>query len=705
MVVASYTTDLNTLAIGSITVDAGTWSESTDAGWDTGGSMVDDGNLYYNGTACVSAQLTKDASGTGAAGPASIMYEHTSTITVPTDGAVLIHHLWAAPPALNTIANGGVHIMIGNSPGIFFAWDISGSDFLPAPKGGWANYAINPGIGSPDDTVGSPATPYDTFGMAVSATAQARGNPNAVNAIRYGRCESIFTYGEVSDYCTFLGFGNTDATSTNKWSLIDPVEGGYKFQGLMSLGQAAILVDFRDSNVNISIANTINVTAGFNAIEVNNASSNIEWTAVNITALGIVSKGTFEMIDNATVSKTNCTFTDMNTFIYQSNATLTNTVYRRCNQITQGGATFDSCTFDNSPSAVTLLSDSLGDTSDCTFNNDASNHAVDLGIINPSSLYTEYPSSNKSTDTNLNSSLHKVGSSFEGNNEYLSSASFYIKKTANPTGNMTASLFAHTGAYGTSSEGTGTALTTSNTVDISTISSLFEMVTFTFPTAYLLSEEYYVIALEYNDGDSSNYCTVGLDSASPTYSGNYTYYTSVWGASSNIDAIFSIDTVPTISTSVTWNNYLNGYETYVAGGTSTGNEAILVNVPSGQTLTINVSAGHDTPSYYNTGTGSVVVANSVNLEVNGVFTGTEPTNYVRCRIEKTSDGTTIMNEEAQIAVGDGIYKATASYNYAADTAVTIRARYKGYLPFETTGTITSTGLKVTAVWVEDTIYT
>lgn len=538
MTVPSYTTDLTTLAIGSITVDAGTWDESSDAGWDTGGSMVDDGNLYYNGSKCVSAQMTKDSSGTGTTGPATIMYEHTSSVSVPANGAVLIHHLWAAPPALNTIANGGVHIMVGNSLGIFFAWDCSGSDFLPAPKGGWANYAINPGIGSPDDTVGSPATPYDTFGMAVSATAQARGNPNAVNAIRYGRCESRFTYGEATDYATFDGFGDVDSAIANKWSLIDPVEGGYKFQGLMSLGLTGTMVDFRDSNANISIANTINVTSAFNAIEVHNASSNVEWTAINISALGTISKGTFEMINNATVSKTNCTFTDMNTFIYQSNATLTNTIYRRCGQVTQGGATINGCNFDSSSAAVSLNVSNLDNISNCDFTSDGSNHAMEL------------------------TSAHA------GNTYALSNTS---------------------------------------------------------------------------------------------YSG------------------------------------------YAASNGTTGNECIYNN--SGGAVTINITNGGDTPTIRNGTSATTTVNNAVDLEINGVKTDSEPTNYVRCRIEKTSDGTMIMNEEAQTAVGDGTYKATEAYNYAADVPVTIRARYKGYLPFETTGTITSTGLKVTAVWIEDSIYT
>jgi len=122
-------------------------------------------------------------------------------------------------------------------------------------------------------------------------------------------------------------------------------------------------------------------------------------------------------------------------------------------------------------------------------------------------------------------------------------------------------------------------------------------------------------------------------------------------------------------------------------------------------LTINATDSNPSTSEMTNSTGnSVSIVNSVNLEVNGVKTGNEPTNYVRCRIEKASDGTTIMNKEANTADGS-TYKATEAYNYAGDVDVIIKARYKGYLPFKTTGKITSSGLTVTAVWITDPNYT
>ena len=334
--------------------------------------------------ACVSAQLTKDSNWTGTTWPATILYTHWTTFTIPTDWAILVHHLWAAPPALNTLALWGVKILLWTDADNFYARNISWSDFAPATRWWWANYALNPAIWTPDDTVWTIIT-YATAWMAVGALAQARWNPNACNAIRYWRCESRFTDWDITNwYATFLWYSLIDSAIDNKWNLIDPTDWGYKFQWLMSLWLTATSVDFRDANVVINIINTINVTTAFNRIEVHNANSNIEWTAINISALWTNSKWTFEVIDNATILKTSCTFTDMDTFIYNdwiNPNTIISSTYRRCNQITQWGATFDSCIFDKSISATTIVSDDVTNISGCTFNSDGSNYAVDLWII------------------------------------------------------------------------------------------------------------------------------------------------------------------------------------------------------------------------------------------------------------------------------------------------------------------------------------
>lgn len=368
----AYANNNTVLAIADLNIES--WDESTNAGWDDAGSMVDDGNLYLQGNSCVSAQFTKDGLGT-------IIYNHGSAITVPTDGAILMWHLWASPPALATKALGGVRVLVGDSYGDFYAWNISGSDFAPAPLGGWAMYAIDPSL-SVDYTVGSPTGSWSYFGTAVSATAQARGNPNAMDSISYGRCEQEYTNGDgTNGYAVFSGYALIDNNLTNRHGLLQEIEGGYKMRGLATFGTAGTLVDFRDENISIVLDNTEKVSANFHKFEVNNASSRVDWTAVSISALGIISKGRFEAIDNATINKISCTFTDMDSFIYQNNSTILTTIFRRCGLVTQGGAIFDKCTFDNPSGSIAVNSDALASIDDCVFNSDGTGYAVDLGNI------------------------------------------------------------------------------------------------------------------------------------------------------------------------------------------------------------------------------------------------------------------------------------------------------------------------------------
>ena len=69
-----------------------------------------------------------------------------------------------------------------------------------------------------------------------------------------------------------------------------------------------------------------------------------------------------------------------------------------------------------------------------------------------------------------------------------------------------------------------------------------------------------------------------------------------------------------------WNCFESGYA--AQGGIAT-DRTILVNVASGQTLTINVAAGASTPTYYNTGTGTVsVVSGQVTTTITVVDIGT-----------------------------------------------------------------------------------
>lgn len=365
MAIAAYDSDLTSANGGELTVanNAVNWDESSDGGWDDAGTMVDETNFYIQGAECISAQFTKTGVG-------SIINIQGAAFTVDTDGAILIWSFWASPASLTTYANGGVRTLVGNTLGDFYAYKASGSDFSPNPIGGWANYAIDPASATIDSTVGSPTGTWTHVGIAVNATAQSRGNPHAVDAIRVGRCTLEVTDGQAAAYGTFDGMATFDTSTSQRYALFQKVFGGFKWKGLMSLGLIGTPVDFRASNANIFVDNTPQVSAAFNRIEINNSASNVEWTSIAISAqdgvndlvAATASRGNFEVVANATVTFNTCSFTDMGTFIFNDGANsniINGTTFRRCDKITTAGATLDECTIDdtfNASVAVTTSS-------------------------------------------------------------------------------------------------------------------------------------------------------------------------------------------------------------------------------------------------------------------------------------------------------------------------------------------------------------
>jgi hypothetical protein len=149
----------------------------------------------------------------------------------------------------------------------------------------------------------------------------------------------------------------------------------------MTLGNRSA-VDFRDSTKNIFIQDCRKVSSSFNKIEVRQATSRVDWTGVsfiNSSPSTNASKGALAVIDNADVNIESCQFVDMDTFVFQSNSTVLNSIFRRCGQVTLGGATFTGCTFDQSSAATALAcASSLSGLSNTAFTSDGTGHAIEI---------------------------------------------------------------------------------------------------------------------------------------------------------------------------------------------------------------------------------------------------------------------------------------------------------------------------------------
>lgn len=153
-------------------------------------------------------------------------------------------------------------------------------------------------------------------------------------------------------------------------------------------------------------------------------------------------------------------------------------------------------------------------------------------------LIDSYSQSNVNTNGFVRDDVYpRYGQSFTASSGVLNSAKFWVKRVGSPTGNLICNIYAHTGTFGTSTgKPTGSALATSDGIDISTISTTAALVTFTFTGANKISLSggtNYCVVLERSGGSAwngSNYAWIGSDNSSPTHAGTTVYYTSSWSA-------------------------------------------------------------------------------------------------------------------------------------------------------------------------------
>lgn len=136
----------------------------------------------------------------------------------------------------------------------------------------------------------------------------------------------------------------------------------------------------------------------------------------------------------------------------------------------------------------------------------------------------------------------------------ITSAKFYMKYGAgSPTGNIYARLYAHTGTYGVNgipATSLGLPLASSDPIAAASLGVSNSLITFKFTgiNQYaMLPNTHYCIVLDGSAvGNASNYVTYGLDTTSPTASGNAVFAnnTSTWSSDSTQDQPFYVYGLP-----------------------------------------------------------------------------------------------------------------------------------------------------------------
>jgi hypothetical protein len=332
MTAPSYVSDLTEIADFE---PSDTTTEPTGA---TLGTLAqDDTDNFIQGAQCSSKST--GASGAPALAGIGILDAGAHTITSP--NAFYCWVFVGGGGLVDTFANGGIRLIIGNTSANYRSWRVDGSDFFPYI--GWQCIAIETDNAvvpaDAGDQVGSPSATKQYFGAVFNCKINiGKGNPMAIDALRWGRVITV-TFGETANYATFAGIAAVNDANANRWGQFQAVAGGYQLQGKLLLGvTGGNPVDFRDSNVSIVTAVSRKVAASFNAIEIQHASSRVDWDAISWAALGTVSRGTFAVTDDCDVNLTGCSFTGLSTFSLKAGTSVRDCVFRQCDTVTAPGS-------------------------------------------------------------------------------------------------------------------------------------------------------------------------------------------------------------------------------------------------------------------------------------------------------------------------------------------------------------------------------
>ena len=159
-------------------------------------------------------------------------------------------------------------------------------------------------------------------------------------------------------------------------------------------------------------------------------------------------------------------------------------------------------------------------------------------------LIDSYASANQDAQDFLSSAGPDFAQIFLGNGTILSNANFWAYRSGSITGNAYAKIYAVTGTMGSTAVPTGSALATSDPVDVSTLSASYSWKNFVFSGAnqiQLVAGTVYALVLEYNVVTSSAWLVWGEDQSSPTHQGNWcALQAGSWVANAAYDFCFQV---------------------------------------------------------------------------------------------------------------------------------------------------------------------
>ena len=389
MAAPAYATDLTDINTNNVFTTADGWGLQTEGGGGQNAITAPELDDFIQGTRGVSRNPFSSS-------VRGITFDNGATVTVATDDAV--YYWWKADvaQALDTIANGGVHLTAGTGVAVYRRYPVAGKDTYA--KGGWRCTPIDVTFAGGLADRGSPGSPpYDWFGVMfdIPADGPSKGFPFKMDMIRHGRSVDV-TAGDSGDPATWDKLTAHSDDITRQWGIVQGTDTGAVLQGIINWGTAATAVYSRDSNRAIALAETFTfVVSDFTQIVFNNASTDVEWNGISITALDSENKGLIDINNNAAVALLGCVFTGIDTTADGgTNTDFTGSTWINSGVITGAGGTFVDTTISGyeGTADTAVFEWDVNDDGDGTLDGmsftkgTAATHAIELGASTPTSI-------------------------------------------------------------------------------------------------------------------------------------------------------------------------------------------------------------------------------------------------------------------------------------------------------------------------------
>lgn len=373
MAAQSITTDLTVGNNQMTLMEAGT----TTSDFGSGQGASDETDFYIQG----SQSFSRKVSGNNTVAGIGI------TGTGPTVAGQHIY-IWVnclTPGLVNTTANGGIRVSIGNSTNAYDDFFVNGSEDL---IGGWKCYCVD-FQATPDATSGNPSN-TNVVGAQFRTIGTINKSNIGVDAIRYGTGIDATGGGTPDPDLTFQDIADTDSTVANQWGVCQPSAAGVNLQGRIRVGadDTSTATSFIDVDAVVTKVN--NNPAGVNANTKTDFSGLIlagTLTTVSLTGCLFLSLDATDQgfIDASSATNaigtstiTGCTFLDWGTVSGRSSLTIDSSSFKNAGSVTANGSAITDCTFDSCDPVD--MGTALGDISGCTFTSGGTGHAITTSV-------------------------------------------------------------------------------------------------------------------------------------------------------------------------------------------------------------------------------------------------------------------------------------------------------------------------------------